>query len=85
MSERIVVPGAEHCPFCGCLKMFLKAYTKGAYKKRFAVSVQCSKCHVNGPEALGPYRYEQPYFHALDAKERDDLIRQAVEKWNHRA
>ena len=86
MSKRLVLTSAEKCPFCGCTKMFLKAYLQGVWSgKRMAASVQCSSCHVNGPEVHDEYEKDHPSFERMDEQKQQDLIRQALEKWNHRA
>jgi len=83
---RIIAQDADKCPFCGCTKMFVKAYAKGAWsEKRFAVSLQCSKCHVNGPEIFGKWKQDLCYFEDLPEAERLDLIAKATEKWNTRS
>lgn len=83
---RIVAQNAIKCPFCGCTKMFVKAYVGGRWSnKRFHVSLQCSKCHVNGPEIFGAWKTNLGYFEDLPESERLELIAKATEKWNTRS
>ena len=83
---RIVAQNADKCPFCGCTKMFVKAYVGGRWSnKRFHVSLQCSKCHVNGPEIFGAWKTNLGYFDDLPESERLELIAKATEKWNTRS
>lgn len=85
---RIVLEGAEHCPFCGCEKIFLKACTEGVHKKRFAISGQCSKCHIHGPQVFSEWKSDNGRgigsFEDIPEDIRKDLIGQAIEKWNER-
>lgn len=86
MAHRIVAQNADKCPFCGCKKMFVKAHAGGTWReKRFSVSLQCSKCHVNGPEIFGEWKKDLGYFEDLPEAERLDLIAKATEKWNTRS
>ena len=86
MSKRIVLNGAEKCPFCGCTKIFLKAYLQGVWNgKRIAASGQCSSCHVNGPEVHDEYQDDHLSFDRMDDQARVNLIELALDKWNHRA
>ena len=89
MGKRLVVEEASLCPFCGTKKIFLKAYTEGGCGwKRFAVSLQCSKCHVNGPQVFSEWMQDGPrgigYFEDLGDDVRAALIANALEKWNTR-
>lgn len=84
MPKRIVIENADRCPFCGCEKIFLKACQTGAYTKSFAVSLQCSRCHVNGPQVHGKESHNLPSFDKLSESVRNDLIEQALIKWNTR-
>ena len=83
---RIVISGAEKCPFCGCTKIFLKAYLQGVWNgKRMAASLQCSKCHVNGPEVHDEYDSDHPSFEKMGEREQKFLIERALERWNTRS
>lgn len=86
MGKRIIIEDAEHCPFCGTKKIFLKACTEGVGEKRFAVSLQCSKCHVNGPQVFSDWRPAglRGIGSFDDLPNRDALIAAATEKWNTR-
>ncbi len=88
MSKRTILEGAEHCPFCGCEKIFLKARTEGVGEKRFAISGQCSKCHVHGPQVFSEWRRAGRGgigdFTDIPEDIRNDLINQALLKWNTR-
>ena len=88
MSKRTILEGAEHCPFCGCEKIFLKACTEGVGEKRFAISGQCSKCHVHGPQVFSNWKPDTGRgigsFEDIPEDIRNDLINQALEKWNTR-
>ena len=85
---RMILEGAEKCPFCGCKKIFLKACTEGVHEKRFALSGQCSKCHVHGPQVFSEWKRDVGRgigsFEDIPEDIRNDLIRQAIEKWNER-
>jgi len=83
-NHRLVIADADVCPFCGSNKMFLKACSEGVGEKRFAVSIQCSKCHVNGPQVFGEWSRNLGYFNNLDDSVKDDLIKRALAKWNTR-
>ena len=86
MSKRLVIPEAEHCPFCGADKIFLKAFTEGVGHKRFAVSLQCSSCHVNGPQVFSEWIQDTPRGIGCfeDFSDKGTLIAKALEKWNTR-
>ena len=84
MAKRLVLDKADQCPFCGGYKVFLKAFTEGVGEKRFAVSGQCAKCHVNGPQVFSEWQRNLPCFEDLPQNVRDDLIARALEKWNMR-
>lgn len=89
MGKRLIVEEASPCPFCGAKKIFLKAYTEGGCgEKRFAVSLQCSKCHVNGPQVFSEWKYVGTkgigYFEDLIDDVKAALIASALEKWNTR-
>lgn len=85
---RMILDKAEHCPFCGCKKIFLKACTEGVGHKRFAVSGQCSKCHVHGPQVFSEWKEDTPRgigdFTDIPDDIRNGLIGQALAKWNER-
>lgn len=75
---RTIVSDAEPCPFCGCIKMFQKIFSNG---HKYGASVQCSKCHVDGPKVY------TEYFDRLSMVSKDildDLCKRSIEKWNHR-
>lgn len=80
---RIVVNGAKQCPFCGCTKMFQKIWDDNHY--RYGASVQCSKCHIDGPKV---YSKESdkfiPAICKADKEIIDDLCARSLEKWNER-
>lgn len=84
--SRIVIENAEYCPFCGTTKIFLKACTEGVGEKRFAVSLQCSKCHVHGPQVFSEWKPAglKGIGSFDDLPNRDSLIAAAIEKWNTR-
>lgn len=86
MSKRIVIPNAILCPFCGCEKIFVKAKSEGTCmrQKRYAVSCQCSKCHVHGPQIFSEWHDRLPSFNELHENTQNRLISEAVEKWNTR-
>lgn len=88
MSKRIILDTADHCPFCGTKKIFLKACTEGVGEKRFAVSCQCSKCHVRGPQVFSEWKRDVGRgigsFEDIPDNIRNDLINQAIAKWNER-
>ena len=86
--KRTVIEKAEHCPFCNATKIFLKAKTEGISEKRFAVSLQCSKCHVHGPQVFSEWKYAGlrgiGNFEDLPDEIQNRLIEEATEKWNTR-
>lgn len=82
--SRKVIENADPCPFCGCRKIFLKACLEGYYEKRIAASLQCSSCHVNGPQVFSDYMRDHPSFPDTPKAIQDDLIARATEKWNTR-
>lgn len=88
--KRLVAEGAKPCPFCGCKKMFVKAFLSGCYsEKRCNVSIQCSKCHVNGPQVFSEWMRvgihdPSPSFDNLSPEEQRGLILQALLLWNNR-
>lgn len=84
MAKRIVIEGADRCPFCGCEKIFLKAFSQGVGSKWYSVSMQCAKCHVNGPQVNSDAFRDLPSFDKLDEQIREDLIERALVKWNTR-
>ena len=85
---RQILDEAERCPFCGCGKIFLKARTEGVGQKRFAVSCQCSKCHVHGPQVFSEWKQDTPRgignFEDIPEDIRNSLVEQAIAKWNER-
>lgn len=85
---RMILEGASHCPFCGTTKIFLKACTEGVHQKRFALSGQCSKCHVHGPKVFSEWKRDAGRgigsFTDIPEDIRNELIEQAVAKWNER-
>ena len=87
---RLILVDADHCPFCGCEKIFLKARTQGSGEKRFAISGQCSRCHVHGPQVFSEWKQDGGgtlgigEFMDMPEDERNELIDQAVAKWNER-
>ena len=85
---RQVLTEAKQCPFCGTEKIFLKACTEGVGEKRFAISCQCSKCHVRGPQVFSEWKRDVGRgigsFTDIPEDIRAGLINQAVAKWNER-
>ena len=87
-TSRPVLKDAAKCPFCGCEKIFLKARTEGVGEKRFAISGQCSKCHVHGPQVFSEWVQCGTRgigdFTDIPEDIRNELIKRALAKWNER-
>jgi hypothetical protein len=83
---RLILVDADHCPFCGCEKIFLKARTQGSGEKRFAISCQCSRCHVHGPQVFSEWMWGTlgSIGEFSDLPNRNELIDLAIAKWNER-
>ena len=85
-QKRTIIKEANPCKFCGAEKIFLKACTEGVGEKRFAVSLQCSKCHVHGPQVFSEWVQcgTRGIGDFTDIQEdiRNNLIAQATAKWN---
>ena len=85
---RMILEGTEHCPFCGCKKVFLKAESvkwadidpitrRWSDGYRIKAAGQCAKCHIRGP-----YVYSEPQKHRPEPD--GNLIVQVIAKWNER-
>lgn len=73
------------CPFCGNTKLSVNCKSaicnEGYYQ---TYSVRCNSCHARGGVVSGYIKKYRDGFESIAVISKDDLIQQAIDKWNGR-